>query len=79
MFRLPETRKLRLSLRELHILHVRARLSSKMPRRASLVEMRLNMASLKWYVYNRKYCLISVELSEDYLRCFGELARQIYN
>lgn len=79
MFRLQSTRKVRLSLRELHILHVRARLSSKMPRRASLVEMKLHMDCLKWNVYNRAYCLIGVELSEDFLRCFGELARQIYH
>ena len=79
MFRLPTTRKLRLSLRELHILHVRARLSSKMPRRVSLVEMRLCMVNLKWNVTHRKYYLVDAELSEDYLRGFGELARQIYH
>ena len=79
MLRLPATRKLRLSLRELHILHVRARLSSKMPRRASLVEMKLCMINLKWNVTHRKYYLADAELSEDYLRVFGELARQIYH
>lgn len=77
MFRLPSTRKLRLSLRELHILHVRAILSSKMPRKASLVEMKLCMVNLKWNVIHRDYHLVGMELSEDYLRYFRELARQI--
>ena len=79
MFRLPATRKLRLSLRELHSLHVRARLSSKMPRRASLVEMKLCMVNLKWNVIHRDYHFVRMELSENYLRYFGELARQIYH
>ena len=79
MVRFIETRKLRLSLRELHILHVRARLYSKMPRRASLVEMKLCMINLKWNVTHRKYYLVDAELSGDYLRGFGELARQIYH
>ena len=79
MLRLPATRKLRLSLRELHILYVRARLYSKMPRRASLVEMKLCMVNLKRNVAHRKYHLVDADLSEDYLRGFGELARQIYH